>query len=345
MKIGNKFVGTEVPCYIIAEIGVNHNGNIELAKILIDEAVKSGADAVKFQTFKTEKLVTEYAKMAEYQKANLKKDSSQFEMLKKLELSYEDFSELKEYCDIKNTTFLSTPFDIESAKFLNSIGVEAFKVSSGDLTNIPLIEYINSFNKPIIISTGMANFEEINDAYNVIEDKNNLAILHCTSNYPAPFDSLNLNVLKIMKEKFNSIVGYSDHTEGIIVPSTAVALGAKIIEKHFTVDKSMEGPDHKASIEPKEFKEMVNNIRIIEMSLGSSEKVIQECEISTTKVARKSIVAARNINKGDMITIEDLDYKRPGTGLSPKYYKDLVGMVANTEIKKNEQIDFEMINN
>lgn len=345
LNIGNRSVGYNSPCFIIAEAGVNHNGDIKRAKKLVDMALYAGADAVKFQTFKSEKLVTGYAKMAKYQKDNIGAEDSQFNMLKKLELSYNQFEELKKYCENKGIIFMSTPFDIESADFLNSIGLEAFKISSGDLTNIPLLEHIAGFNKPIILSSGMAVLGEIEEAVMSLKNKgmSDIAVLHCTSNYPAALETVNLRAMNTIKDSFNVIGGYSDHTEGITIPIAAAALGANIIEKHFTLDKNMEGPDHKASLEPEELKNMIEGIRNVEISLGSGIKMFTESEINTMQVARKSIVACRDIKKGRIIGVEDLDYKRPGNGLSPKYYKELIGKKAAIDINKDEQITFSAV--
>lgn len=344
-KIGEKIIKKGFKTFIIAEAGVNHNGSMALAKKLVDAAIEAECDAVKFQTFKSEKLVTGYAKMAQYQKNNIGAEDSQFNMLKKLELSYNDFKELKDYCDEKNIIFMSTPFDIESADFLNSIGMEAFKISSGDLTNIPLLEHVASFKKPIILSSGMATLGEIEEAVLCLKNKGakDFAVLHCTSNYPAPLESVNLKAMNTIKSSFNIIGGYSDHTKGILIPVASVALGAEIIEKHFTLDKNMEGPDHKASLDPKELKEMVRAIRNVQISMGDGIKTFTESEVSTMKVARKSIVASRDIKKGDKITLSDLDYKRPGDGLKPKYYKDLIGKKAVFDIAKDEQITFNFV--
>ena len=301
-KIGNKVIGDGNPTFIIAEAGVNHNGDINIAKQLVDKAVFAGVDAIKFQTFKTEKLVTGYADMAEYQKDNIGKVDSQFNMLKKLELSYENFIEIQEYCVHKEIMFLSTPFDFESADFLASIGMEAFKISSGDLTNIPFLEHIARFNKPIILSSGMATLSEIEDAINAIYSLGNkeVAVLHCTSNYPAKLQNVNLNAMNTIKNAFKIVSGYSDHTQGITVPIAAAAMGANIIEKHFTLDKNMEGPDHKASLNPLELKEMVAAIRDVEMALGSGIKRYNPSEVDTMKAARKSIVACKRYkSRGD----------------------------------------------
>lgn len=344
-NIGNKLVGKDDSIFIIAEAGVNHNGDINIAQKLIDEAVKVGADAIKFQTFITEKLVTDYASMANYQKNNLNISDSQFNMLKDLELSFDDFYKLERYCNSKGILFLSTPFDKESADFLESINIEAFKIGSGDLTNIPLIKHIARFNKPIILSSGMSDLGDIEDALRPINNSGNkkVAVLHCTSNYPADLKSVNLKAMLTIRDSFNVLCGYSDHTEGITIPIAAAALGANIIEKHFTLDKSMKGPDHKASLEPSDFKKMIDGVRAVEAALGTGVKNYTLSEKDTISVARKSIVAAKNISKGEIITEEMLDYKRPGNGLSPKYYQEVIGKKARMSIKTDEQIRFNIL--
>ncbi|MFU0823630.1 N-acetylneuraminate synthase [Clostridium sp.] len=345
IKIKGKVLGSGKPCFIIAEGGVNHNGDINLAKKMVDKAIEAGVDAIKFQTFKSEKLVTKYAAMARYQKDNMGIEDSQFSMLKKLELSYDEFADLKEYCDMKGIIFMSTPFDFESADFLNSIGMEAFKISSGDLTNIPMLEHIAKFNKPIILSSGMAVLGEIEDAVMALRNLGleDIAVLHCTSNYPAALDSVNLKAMNTIKNTFKVVGGYSDHTNGITIPIAAAALGADIIEKHFTLDKNMEGPDHKASLDPLDLKKMVEEVRKVEISMGTGIKMFTKSEMDTMKAARKSIVASRDIRRGQIIDIKDLDYKRPGTGLSPKYYKELLGKRARVDIKRDEQINLTLV--
>jgi N,N'-diacetyllegionaminate synthase len=344
-NIGNKVIGDGNSAFIIAEAGVNHNGDINIAKKMVDKAVFSGVDAIKFQTFKTGNLVTEYADMAEYQKYTLGKVDSQFNMLKKLELSYENFIEIQKYCNHKKIMFLSTPFDFESADFLWSIGMEAFKISSGDLTNIPFLKHIAKFDKPIILSSGMATLSEIEEAINAINffENKEVAILHCTSNYPAKLENVNLNAINTIKNAFKIVSGYSDHTEGIIISIAAVALGANIIEKHFTLDKCMDGPDHKASLSPIELKDMVTAIRNVEMALGNGIKKPTSSEVDTMMAARKSIVASRYIKAGECIKIIDLNYKRPGTGLSPKFYNYIVGKKTNRDIKMDELISLNMM--
>jgi len=329
--------------FIIAEAGVNHNGNLEIAKKLIDVAVESGADAVKFQTFKAENLVNFYAEMAEYQKKNLGKVKSQIEMLKELELSFDDFEELKKYCDEKEIIFLSTPFDIESARFLRDLGLDIFKIASGEITNYPLLKEIGSYGKQIILSTGMADLGEIEDALDVLIEngtkEEDITVLHCNTEYPTPFEDVNLRAMLTIKEAFKVNIGYSDHTPGIEVPVAAVALGAVVIEKHFTLDKELPGPDHKASLEPYELKAMVNAIRNIEKALGNGIKKPSKSEKKNISVARKSIVAKRDIKKGEIFTEENLTVKRPGTGISPMRWKEIIGKKAPRDFKKDEIIE------
>lgn len=331
-------------CFIIAEAGVNHNGDINIAKKLVDKAKEAGVDAIKFQTFRAENLVTKEAPKAEYQKETTG-DGSQFEMLKKLALSLEDHIILKKYCEEKGIMFISTPFDFESVDLLEKTDVSLYKVSSGDLTNLPLLSYIANKNKPIILSTGMANLGEVEEAVETISKAGNdrTILLHCTSNYPTAYEEVNLRAMLTMKEAFKLPVGYSDHTIGIEVPIAAVALGAKVIEKHFTLDKNMEGPDHKASLEPYELKMMVNSIRNIELAMGDGIKRCNKSEENTKSVARKSIVANRNINKDEIITINDVSFKRPEQGLKPKYIDLIIGKKARRNIYRDEFITFEDI--
>lgn len=328
-------------CFIIAEAGVNHNGDIKLAKKLVDLAAEAGADAIKFQTFKTENLVTKNTPKAEYQK-NTTGEGNQFEMLKGLELTLEDHILLKKYCQSKNIMFISTPFDFASVDLLEEISIPLYKVSSGDLTNLPLLKYIASKNKPLIISTGMANLGEVEEAVDTVFEtgNKNLILLHCTSNYPTEFEDVNLKAMVTMKEAFKLPVGYSDHTIGIEVPISAVALGAQVIEKHFTLDKNMEGPDHRASLEPQELKNMVNSIRNIEKALGDGIKRYNKSEEKNRIVARKSIVASRDVKKDEVITYNDIDFKRPEGGLKPKYASYLINRIAVRDIKIDEIIRF-----
>lgn len=331
-------------CFIIAEAGVNHNGDINIAKKLVDKAKEAGVDAIKFQTFRAENLVTKEAPKAEYQKETTG-DGSQFEMLKKLELSLEDHIILKKYCEEKGIMFISTPFDYESVDLLEKTDVLLYKVSSGDLTNLPLLSYIANKNKPIILSTGMANLGEVEEAVETISKAGNdrTILLHCTSNYPTAYEEVNLRAMLTMKEAFKLPVGYSDHTIGIEIPIAAVALGAKVIEKHFTLDRNMKGPDHRASIEPDELKIMVRSIRNIELAMGDGIKRCNKSEENTKSVARKSIVANRNINKDEIITINDVSFKRPEQGLKPKYIDLIIGKKARRNIYRDEFITFEDI--
>lgn len=330
--------------FIIAEAGVNHNGSIDTAKKLIDAACKAGVDAVKFQTFKAENIVTQNAPKAEYQKETTG-NGSQFEMLKKLELSFEDYIYLKKYCDKKGTIFLSTPFDFESVDLLEKVGVKYYKISSGDLTNIPLLEYIAKLQKSIILSTGMANLGEVEIAVKAIKkymDKN-LYLLHCTSNYPTLYEDVNLNAMITLKNAFKLPVGYSDHTVGIEVPIAAVVMGAKIIEKHFTLDRHMDGPDHKASLEPDELKSMVDSIRNIESAFGDGVKRCNKSEEKSKFVSRKSIVAKELIEKGEIILLDMIDIKRPEGGISPRYIESVVGSKALNDIQKDSFIKWNNI--
>ncbi len=307
--------------YIIAEAGVNHNGDLQIALQMVKAAKGCGADCVKFQTFNTDSLVTKKASKAEYQVINTGNTESQYDMLKKLELSYCDFSKIKDYCDEIDIDFMSTPFDENSVELLEKLQVKGYKLSSGDITNKSLIEYIAKKNKPIILSTGMCVIQEIEEAVEWIEKTGNkeISLLHCTSNYPTSFDEVNMNSMITLKNRFSYRIGYSDHTEGIIIPIMAVSLGAKIIEKHFTLDRNMEGPDHKASLNPTEFKTMVDSIRNIETAFGSYVKQPTDNEKKTMLAARKSIVITKDLKKGYVLRKEDLCIKRPGNGVAPKY--------------------------
>ena len=323
--------------FIIAEAGVNHNGSLDLAKKLVDKALEAGVDCIKFQTFKSENLVSMSAQMAEYQKENLGKDESQYKMLKELEISFEEFKELKKYCEEKNIMFLSTPFDLESCDFLNDLDMKIFKIPSGEITNLPYLRKINSFGKKVILSTGMANLNEIQDALNVLKDCE-VSLLHCTTEYPCPYDNVNLNAIDTLRKEFKLEVGYSDHTQGIEVPIAAVAKGATIIEKHFTLDRNMEGPDHKARLEPNELKQMVTSIRNIEKAFGNGTKEPQECEKKNIEIARKSIVAKINIKKGEIFTENNLTTKRPGSGISPMKWDFIIGKTATKDYQEDELI-------
>lgn len=353
--------------YIIAEAGVNHNGDINLAKKLVDIAKESGAQAVKFQTWKTEKVMKRDAPKAEYQINNTGNTETQFEMEKKLELSYEEFIDLKEHCDYKEIDFLSTPFDIPSAEFLlEELNLKTIKVSSGEITNAPLLYAIAKKKPRIILSTGMATLSDIQLALGVIAFglinnrlktpcikefenayiskegqsllKKNVSLLHCTTEYPAPLDSVNLNAIPTLKSTFGLDTGYSDHTQGNHVALAAVALGATIIEKHITYDRHADGPDHIASIEPNELNELVKNIGAIEMALGNKIKIPTSIELKNRIIARKSLVAAKRIEKGEQFSQLNLDAKRPGTGISPMYYWDIQKLIANKTFDYDEEI-------
>ena len=329
--------------FIIAEAGVNHNGELVLAKKLIDVASNAGCDAVKFQTFKAEKLVTKLARKAEYQIENTGNDDLQFQMLKRLELSYDEHVKLIEYCNKKGISFLSTPFDDDSADMLDTLGIQMFKIPSGEITNKPFLKHISRKQKPIILSTGMSMMEEVEEAINWIYEEGNRAVtlLHCTTNYPTDVKDVNLRAMLTLKGSFKVRVGYSDHTIGIEVPIAAAALGAQIIEKHFTLDKNMDGPDHKASLEPDELSNMVRSIRNIELALGNGEKKPVESEKSIAIAARKSIVAQKTIMAGEIITKHMLTVKRPGNGIKPKYLEELIGKKAVKDIHEDEVLQFE----
>lgn len=326
--------------YIIAEAGVNHNGDINLAKKLIDEAKKSGADAVKFQTFKAEKLVTKTAMKADYQNKNDKSSQSQYEMLKKLELSYDNFRELLQYCEVVGIDFLSSAFDLESIDFLDNLGMNLFKVPSGEITNLPYLKKIAQTGKQVIISTGMSTYGDIEAALEVLYENNaeDVIVLHCNTEYPTPMGDVNLTAMKSIETAFNVKVGYSDHTIGIEIPVAAVALGALVIEKHFTLDKTMDGPDHKASLNPAELTDMVTAIRNVEMALGHGVKKLSNSEKNNLDIVRKSIVANEDIVEGDVFTEDNLTVKRPGTGLSPMEWENVIGKTATKSFAEDDVI-------
>jgi len=313
--------------FIIAEAGVNHNGSIEIAKKLIDVAASSGADAVKFQTFKAENLVSKNAKKAQYQKQTTNKEETQFDMLKKLELDFHTHKKLLAYCKTKNIMFLSTPFDIDSIDLLNVLGLEIFKIPSGEITNLPYLRHIGKLGKKVILSTGMANIGEID-----------ITILHANTEYPTPMEDVNLKAMLTIGKTFDVAFGYSDHTLGIEVDIAAVALGASCIEKHFTLDKTMQGPDHKASLEPNELKAMVSAIRNIELALGSGIKKPSKSESKNKNIVRKSIVAKCDIKKGDILSEDNLAIKRPGNGISPMRWDEIIGSFALKDYKEDDLI-------
>ena len=341
IRIKNKLIGEGSPCFVIAEAGVNHNGDLKLAKKLVTAAKQAGADAVKFQTFKAENLVSGSAKMADYQKKNIGKKESQLEMLKKLELSNSNFRELKKYCDEKKIIFLSTAHTEDAVDLLDPL-IPVHKIGSGDLTNLPFLKKIAKKRKPIILSTGMAVLSEIKEAVEAIKKAGNskVILLHCTTNYPCPLEEVNLRAMQAIKKEFDLPVGYSDHTSGIMVSVMAAALGAVVIEKHFTLDRNLSGPDHRASLEPDDLKEMVKEIRNIEKVLGSATKKPSKSEEKIKKVVRKSIIARTDILKNTKITKEMLIIKRPGTGILPKHLNKVVGRIVKKEIKQDELIQF-----
>ncbi len=327
--------------FIIAEAGVNHNGSFELAKKLIDKAVWAGVDCIKFQTFNSKNLVSAQAQKAEYQKKTTDSNESQLDMLKKLELSHEQFKELQAYCNQKGIMFLSTPFDLESIDFLAELGVKNWKIPSGEITNYPFLRAIAKRKESVIMSTGMCTLDEVRDAVNVLNEfgTTDITLLHCTTEYPAPYDSVNLNAMLTLKKEFGYNVGYSDHTNGIEIPVAAVAMGATIIEKHFTLDKTMEGPDHKASLEPDELKQMVQSIRNVEAALGDGTKQPSEAEKKNIAIARKSIVAKKHIKKGETLSEENLTAKRPGNGISPMKWNAVLGKIANRDFAEDEAVE------
>jgi len=331
-----------VSVFIIAEAGVNHNGSIKLAKKLIDVAVVSGADAVKFQTFKAGSLSTLNAEKADYQKILTNNSESQFEMLKKLELDVDAHKELIEYCKKKNIIFLSTPYDHESIDLLDNLGLNIYKIPSGEITNLPYLIHIGGLKKNVILSTGMSNMKEIEAALNVLIEagtkKKNITVLHANTMYPTPMEDVNLTAMKTIAQTFEVNYGYSDHTIGIEVDIAAVAMGATVIEKHFTLNKDMDGPDHKASLNPEELKLMVSGIRNIEKALGDGIKKPSLSETANIAIARKSIVASRPINKGEIFTKNNLAAKRPGKGISPMKWDEVLGGVATKDYQVDELI-------
>ena len=331
--------------YIIAEAGVNHNGRLDLALQLCDAAKEAGVDAIKFQTWKTELIISKNTEMADYQKKNLGNDDSQYDMLKKLELSYDNFRLIKDYCDNIGIQFLSTADETESLDFLCELGMPLIKLGSGEITNIPYLRYCAKKNMPLIISTGMCNLSDVATAFDVLTEAGSKAkditLLHCTTNYPCPKDEVNLRAMQTMKEAFKCKVGYSDHTMGVEIPIAAVAMGAEIIEKHFTLDRNMEGPDHKASLEPQELKYMVDCIRNIEVALGDGIKRPNVSEVKISKVVLKSIVAKSPVKKGDTLTPDNLAIKRAGSGIPATYWDIIIGTKALRDFDIDEPITIE----
>jgi len=326
---------------IIAEAGVNHNGALETAKQLVDKAKEAGADMVKFQTFKAEKLVSKYAVKAKYQKETTDASESQYNMIKKLELDLNMHKELIEHCRLRGIKFLSSPFDIDSIKLLNKLEIDIMKIPSGEITNLPYLREIGKLKKEVILSTGMSTLGEIERALNILNENGtkNIVVLHCNTEYPTPMEDVNLRAIATIKEAFKVEVGYSDHTLGIEVPIAAVVMGASIIEKHFTLDKSMAGPDHRASLEPHEFKAMVKAIRNIEKALGNGIKKPSKSELPNIEIVRKSIVAKCNIKKGEVLSENNLTVKRPGMGISPMRWNEIIGRTAKRDYRTDEMIE------
>jgi N,N'-diacetyllegionaminate synthase len=329
--------------FIIAEVGVNHNGSLEIAKKLINASKDCGVDAVKFQTFKADKLVSKKAQKAEYQKNNTNSNESQYEMIKKLELTDEDHKELVSYCNEKEILFLSSPFDLDSIDLLDHLGINIFKIPSGEITNLPYLQKIGKLNKNVILSTGMADIGEIEDALDVLvengTEREKITILQCNTEYPTPYEDVNLKAMLTIKNTFDVKVGYSDHTKGIEVPIAAVALGAEVIEKHFTLDRNMEGPDHKASLEPDELKLMVVAIRNIDKALGNGIKKPSKSELKNKPIARKSLVAIKRIEKGELFTEYNIGIKRPGTGISPMRWDEVIGKFSSKVFDRDDLIE------
>ena len=344
IQVANKLIGPGQPVFVIAEAGVNHNGDLKLARALIDVAVEAGADAVKFQTFRADRLATPNAPKAEYQLQTTGDAESQFEMLRRLELSADAHRELQAYCHERGIIFLSTPFDEEAVDLLDELGVPAFKISSGDLTNSPLLEHVAGKGKPVILSTGMSELSELIEAVSVLNTAGceNPVLLHCVSNYPADPAEVNLRAMQTMRSAFDVPVGFSDHTEGIDVALAAVALGACVIEKHFTLDRASPGPDHRASLEPAGLRELVRSIRRVETALGSGRKVPTASELETAKVARRSLVAAHDIPAGATLKRDMVMMRRPGTGMSPAMLDTLLDRQATRDIAAGTLLDADM---
>ena len=326
---------------IIAEAGVNHNGRLDLALKMVDEAKRAGADIVKFQTAIPERVISRYADKAEYQKETTGNEESQLEMCRRIHLKLSDYDIIKEYCEEVGIEFLSTPFDLESIAYLEKLGMKLWKIPSGEITNLPYLIKIAKTGKPVIMSTGMAELEEVEEAVNVLKEggAGEITLLHCTTEYPAPFDSVNLKAMNTLREKLGTKVGYSDHTTGIEVVVAAVSLGATVIEKHFTLNRNLEGPDHKASLEPEELEVMVNKIRIIEKALGDGIKRAAEAEKKNIAIARKSIVAAKDIKKGEILSEDNITTKRPGNGISPMQWFEVLGTEAIRDFGEDELIE------
>lgn len=326
---------------IIAEAGVNHNGSLNVAKKLAISAKEAGADIVKYQTFNPDALSSKYAEMAQYQKKNMGQTKSQKEMLSRLTLTHDEFIQLARFCDEIGIKFLSTPFDIQSIDFLNELGCDIWKIPSGEITNYPYLVHIAETKKKIIMSTGMSTLTEVVSALDILRSNGatDIQLLHCTTQYPTPYSAVNLKAMLTLKSETGCEVGYSDHTNGIEIPIAAVAMGAVIIEKHFTLDRNMEGPDHKASLEPGELKQMVDSIRHIEEALGDGKKKPADIELSNINIARKSIVAKKFIKKGEVLSEENITTKRPGNGISPMLWTSVLGTNAIRNFEEDELIE------
>lgn len=338
ISINGKKIGPKSPIFLVAEAGVNHNGKLNLAKKMIDIAIEAKVDAIKFQTFSTEKLLLKTTPKIKYQKENEEDQENFYDMLKKYELTIEDFKILKNYCKEMGLIFLSTPFDEISVKWLEDLNISVFKIGSGDMNNFPLLKLICSKKKPIFLSTGMATLEEVIESVNFIKSNNieDIVIFQCTTNYPANYEEINLNVIDTYRKVFpNNIIGFSDHSLGFEASIGAAAKGVKVIEKHFTINKEMDGPDHKASLNPRELKEWVKHIRNLEKSLGDNKKFPSKNEQEIAKIARKSIVTIRDIKKGDVLTAQNIDIKRPGTGIPPKFFEEIIGKKVKDDITKD----------
>jgi N-acetylneuraminate synthase/N,N'-diacetyllegionaminate synthase len=345
IEIAGRRVGPGHPTFVIAEAGVNHNGEINLALQLVDAAVAAKADAVKFQTFIADRLAGVDAPKADYQKQTTSRDESQYQMLKALELSFAEFRTIKAHCDAKEIIFLSTPFDTASLNFLGELGVPAFKISSGDLTNLPFLAEVGRKQKPVVLSTGMSDLSEVRDAVAAVRETGNeqLTLLHCVSNYPANPAEANLRAMHSMRTEFGLPVGYSDHTQGLEVAMAAVALGACLIEKHFTLDRALAGPDHRASLAPDQLNQLITSIRNVEAALGDGEKKPTASERAVAAVARRSLVAAQDIPAGTTLTPPMIDIKRPGTGLSPRMLPNILGHRVRVDLHAGEILTWEMI--
>lgn len=338
ITIGKKHIGDQQPCYIIAEAGVNHNGDLGLALELVDKATEAGADCVKFQTFKASTIVTKNAPKANYQLEVTDPKESQYEMLEKLELQTEDYLKIMERCQEQGIQFLSTPYNYEDAVFLDGLGVDAFKVASGQLVETPFLEKLAAFQKPIIISSGMANLAEVYEGVEAIRQAGNsqVILLQCTTNYPSYLADANIKAMQAMGDALEVMIGYSDHVPSNYACYAAVALGARVIEKHFTLDKTLPGPDHKASLDPQEFRELVQGVRAIETSLGNPIKTPTAAEARNTEGMRRSLVVLRDMKKDEVLTLSDIGFKRPATGLAPKQLPQVIGKALAVDIAANE---------